>query len=154
MKPQILRNEGGMFSDISSTAGPYFQRLLLGRSVAACDYDHDGDVDLAVSHLNAPFSLLENRTPVEARPWIGVTFCTRDRRHPVGGTVVLKTDRALRTIPITAGGSYLAAPDPRIVVAWPETERLESLEVHWPSGAVSRYAGSTTGVYWSVFESR
>ena len=154
MKPQLLRNDGGTFTDVSSTSGRYFDRLWLGRSVAAGDYDNDGDIDFAVTHLNAPFALLRNDTPVESRPFVGLSFIARDRRHPAGGRVILKTGRAERSIPLTAGGSYLAAADTRVIVAWPETERFESLEIHWPSGLVDRRDDLTVRRYWNVVEGR
>ena len=152
MKPQLLRNDGGMFTDVSSTGGRYFLELWLGRSVAAADYDNDGDVDLAITHLNAPFVLLKNETPVEARPFIGLTFVSRDRCHPVGGRVVLTTNRGKRTVPLTSGGSYLAAADTRLLLGWPENEQLQSFEVFWPSGLVDRYLSSVVRRYWHVVE--
>lgn len=152
MTPQILHNQGGMFTDVSSSAGPYFQSLLLGRSVAAADYDNDGDIDIGISHLNVPFTLLKNETAVASRPYVGLRFLSRSRCHPAGGRVILKTNRSVRSIPITAGGSYLAAADTRVVVGWPESETLESIEVHWPSGAVNQLQDLAIRRYWDVIE--
>src|SRR5262249_35201567 len=39
MHPQLLMNEGGAFYDVSDQSGAYFQKLFLGRGVAAADYD-------------------------------------------------------------------------------------------------------------------
>jgi enediyne biosynthesis protein E4 len=154
MTPQLLRNDGGMFTDVSSSAGHYFNQQWLGRSVAAGDYDNDGDIDLAVTHLNAPFALLRNETPAESRPFLGLHFIPRDRCHPVGGRIVTKSARTERTIPLTAGGSYLAAPDTRVLVNWGEDEPLESLDVYWPSGCVDRHKNPTVRRYANIVEGR
>lgn len=136
MRPQFLNNEGGVFRDVSSIAGPYFGELLLGRSVAACDFDNDGDLDLAVSHIGRPIAILRNDTPVASQPFVGLMFRTRERVLPVGGRVVLRTNRRAITHPIVAGGSYMAAQDTRLLLSWPESETLEQIEIDWPSGRV------------------
>lgn len=152
MKPQLLRNDGGQFTDISSQAGPYFHDLWLGRSVAAADFDNDGDIDLAVTHLNKPFVLLRNETKASHRPFIGFHLLPRDRGQAAGGKLILRTSRSVRTIPITCGGSYLAAPDTRILLGWPAEEHLESIEILWPSGFAHRLQDLAPGRYWDVME--
>lgn len=154
MTAQLLRNDGGIFTDVSTTAGSYFQRRLLGRSVAMADFDNDGDSDLAVTHLEAPFALLRNDTAATTRSYLGLRFFSRSRCHPVGGKVVLKTNLATRTIPITAGGSYLAASDPRILWGLLEREQMELIEVFWPSGAISRIRNPAVNQYLDVIEDR
>ena len=39
------------------------------------------------------------------------------------------------------GGSYQAASDPRLLIGLGSAERIEALEVRWPSGRVDRHAG-------------
>jgi hypothetical protein len=154
MRPQLLRNDGGIFADVSSTAGRYFEGLWLGRSVAAGDFDNDGDIDLAVSHLNSPFVLLRNDTPTPGRHFVGLDLKTVEGRLPVGGRVVLRTSRRQMTYSVAAGGSYLASADDRLLMCWPETEELTELEIHWPSGRVDRLGGDAVlpDQYWRVRE--
>jgi len=154
MRPQLLRNDKGIFHDVSSMAGQYFNELWLGRSVAAADYDNDGDIDLAITHLNRSFTLLRNVTPAQSRSFVGLKLETRDRMPPVGGRVVLRTDRRDIVHALCAGGSYLAAPDTRLVLCWPETETLREVEVHWPSRRVDRWNDLATCCYWDLVEGR
>ncbi len=156
MRPQLLRNDGGIFADVSATAGRYFDGLWLGRSVAAADFDNDGDVDLAISHLNSPFVLLRNDTPTQGRPFVGLELQTAEGSLPVGGRVVLRTNRRQMTFPVSAGGSYLAAADERLRMSWPETEELNEIEIHWPSGRVDRLGEVPVlrDHYWRVREGK
>lgn len=152
MRPQLLENNKGVFRDVSSGAGPYFDELWLGRSVAACDYDNDGDVDLAISHIGRPFVLLRNDTPASCRQFVGLKLTTTDRNVPVGGRVVLHTSHRKITYPLVTGGSYMAAQDPRILAGWPETENLQVIEVFWPSGRIDRWTDLEVCRYWNLIE--
>ena len=154
MRPQLLRNDDGIFADVSSTAGRYFEGLWIGRSVAAGDFDNDGDVDLAISHLNSPFVLLRNDTPTRGRHFVGLELKSVAGTLPVGGRVVLRTNRRQTTYSVSAGGSYLASADDRVLLCWSETEQLNEIEIHWPSGRVDRLGDDSVlhDKYWRVRE--
>ena len=156
MRPQLLRNDDGIFSDVSLTAGQYFDGLWIGRSVAAGDFDNDGDIDLAVSHLNSPFVLLRNDTPTAGRPFVGLELKTAEGKIPVGGRVVLRTNKRQMTFPVSTGGSYLASADDRLLMSWPETEELKDIDIHWPSGRVDRLGNVPVRLdqYWRVREGK
>ena len=65
---QLFHNEGnGRFRDVSSQAGPFFERLLVGRGVAFGDLDNDGDVDIVVTTNNGPAFVLLNSTSPRPR---------------------------------------------------------------------------------------
>lgn len=151
MRPQLLRNDGsGRFDDISSHAGSYFQEMLLGRCVAAADFDADGDLDLAVSHLHRPLALLRNDTATQ-RHFLGLRLSTPDRIPPVGGRVIVMVDEHRQVVPIVAGGSYLATHDPGILVGLPGHSTTVPIEIHWPSGRVDRLQLAADR-YWQVLE--
>ncbi len=156
MRPQLLRNDEGIFADVSLTAGQYFDGLWIGRSVAAGDFDNDGDVDLAISHLNLPFVLLRNDTPTNGRPFIGLKLKTAEGTIPVGGRVVLRTNKRQLTFPVSTGGSYLASADDRLLLFWRETEELKEIDIHWPSGRVDRLDNVPVRLdqYWRVREGK
>ena len=75
---QLFHNEGGgRFRDVSREAGPFFDRLLVGRGVAFGDLDNDGDVDMVVTTNNGPAVVLLNQT-IARRP-SGAARWTLDR---------------------------------------------------------------------------
>jgi hypothetical protein len=128
--------------------------LCLGRSVASADFDNDGDLDLAIGHLDRPFVLLKNNTPVTSRPFLGLRLNTPNRIGPAGGRIVLQTSQRRIVWAIASGGSYLAAADPRLLLAWPETEELVEIEVHWPSGKVDHWKNLRLNQYWHLIEGK
>ena len=73
MPPQFYVNQGyaRFLEPAPGAAGPYFQRELLGRSLAAVDWNRDGRPDFVVSHLDAPVVLMTNETR-HAGHWLKV----------------------------------------------------------------------------------
>jgi hypothetical protein len=151
MRPQLLMNQGGLFYDISDKAGAYFQDYWLGRAVAAADYDDDGDLDIAISHLERPVALLRNDTKT-GRHFLGLKLATRDRIPPVGGRVVVSVRNRNLVFSIVAGGSYLSSGDSRILAGLGEESRPVPVEIHWPSGRIDRYNDLRPDRYWTIRE--
>jgi enediyne biosynthesis protein E4 len=154
MLPQLLHNEGGQWlKDISSTSGDYFLRPTLGRGAAGCDFDNDGDIDIAVSHIGAPVALLQNNTPSLASGVIGLQLTDGTRNAPVGGRVELEAGSYRRSWPVGSGGSYLSSPDPRLLISVPNgIVAAPVITVHWTSGRVDRFRNLEPGSYWNIIE--
>ena len=153
MRPQLLLNTRGVFSDISDEAGEYFQGHWLGRGVAAADYDDDGDLDLAITHLDRRLALLRNDTQT-GRRFIGLQLQTESRIPPIGGRVIVTCGALRQVLPIMAGGSYLSASDTRILVGLAEASGPVQVEVYWPSGRIDVLKDIEPERYWRVREGR
>jgi hypothetical protein len=152
MTPKLQRNDGqGRFTDISQFAGDYFLDLWLGRGVAAADFDNDGDLDIAVSHLDRPLVLLRNDTETK-RHFVGFDLRTANRVPPIGGRVVVSAGRYRRTMPVQAGGSYLSSPDGRLLFGLADEPGPVTAEVFWPSGRVDKFEQLGVDRYWIVYE--
>ena len=143
MPPQMFRSGGnGRFTELSpANVGPYFARRYLGRGVATGDWNRDGRVDVAITHLDAPLAILTNTSP----PRGGfVALHLRGRtspRDPIGAQVTIGN----QTKQLTSGDGYLASNERRLVFALPEPEtETEPLEitVRWPGGATARWSAA------------
>ncbi len=129
----LLENEGGIFRDVTGEAGPGLQRMSASRGLAVGDYDDDGDLDVLITNLDEPPSLLRN----DSRTGSWLTLICDDPRMgavPIGTQVrVALGDRRLRR-DVASGDSYLSSHDPRLHFGLKEAEAVDEVEVRWPDG--------------------
>ena len=111
---------------------------MVGRALAAGDYDNDGDSDLLFVNNGQPAVLLQNEGGND-NAWLGLKLVGRQsNRDAVGAVLTLKTSRGQRVRERNGGTSYQSAQDPRIVLGLAEGEKIISLEIRWPSGLVQQ----------------
>jgi tetratricopeptide (TPR) repeat protein len=145
--PQLFRNRHGRkFDEIApAKLGAFFQKGYLGRGLAKLDWNRDGRVDFAVSHLHDPFALVTNNTPSSGLPLIVRLAGRTGTREPTGAVVKLRAgDREMFRL-LTAGDGYLVTNDRFVHFAVPPTEPVVELEVHWPRGGVERWTNVRAG---------
>lgn len=153
MSPQAYRNrDGRVFDDVSSRCGEYFRGEWLGRGAAFGDYDNDGDVDVVVTHLGRPPALLRNDTPSAGR---AVRLTLRGKgtgSRPIGAMV--RADAGGRSIQrvLVGGTSYLAANDPRMLLAIDGVDQFDRIVITWPSGKTRELADVEAGAEIAVDE--
>ncbi len=152
MKPQLLENDGrGLFSDVSGMLGGYFHEECLGRGAAVGDFNNDGLVDVAVSHVDRPLALLKNETNSPFH-FIGLELLSRTRTTPVGARVTITAGSEKRTFTIVGGGSYLSTNDPRLLVGLKNLSGSVQVEVIWPGGEAMTYGPLERDRYWLIRE--
>jgi len=149
-RSQLLHNEGnGQFRDVSSKAGPFFERLLVGRGVAIGDLDNDGDVDIVVTTNNGPAFVLLNSTIAPGhgagaeRHWSELDVRGRDGKDPITGARVGVKRQGQGTLWRRArtDGSYLSASDGRVHVGLGKQPRIDQIVIQWPDGSTESFTG-------------
>ena len=151
-KPVLMRNESGKFTQTSKQGGAYFREGHNARGVAFGDLDNDGKIDLVVSHLNEPVTILRNVAPTEGRRWVGVWLVGEKNADIVGARVVVETASGKQTRFAKGGASYASTNDPRFVFGLGDDATIRTTTVYWPSGKVQEVAGLEPGAYWRVAE--
>ena len=142
MTPQLLRNTGAGFEDISRFSGRYFVDAWIGRGVAGADFDNDGDTDIAVSHIDRPVSVLRNDT-LDSPAFVQLELLRPDRGSVVGARVAVRSGELSSEQTLSTGGSYLSTNDSRLL--FPASGATADIEITWPDGAVEQHQGVAVG---------
>jgi hypothetical protein len=125
----MFAGDGAHFVDVSRESGPGLAIVESSRGVAAGDIDGDGDIDLVVSNVDAPPTLLRNDSPRRGA-WLLVDA-------PGALRVTLEYGGRTRARDAVYGGSYLSASDPRFHFGLGPVARVDKLSVRWPGGKVT-----------------
>lgn len=135
----MFRNAGaGRFTDVSATAGKYFQNRVVGRGSAAADFDRDGRVDIAVQHLNGRCGLLRNETVIDNSIFHVDLIGTKSPRCGIGAIVTLES-RGHKLLRLRNGSSsYLSCDDGTLSFSVDPQADDAVLTVLWPSGRPER----------------
>jgi enediyne biosynthesis protein E4 len=124
------------FYDVSAVAGPAFAEPRVGRGAAFGDYDNDGDVDVFIVNHDAPGLLLRNDGG-NARHWLQVELRgTHSNRDGIGARIrVVHAGGRADVRQVGAQASYLSQNSLVETFGLGAAERVDSVEVTWPSGA-------------------
>jgi len=125
------------FRDATEEAGPGFQESWSSRGLAVGDFDNDGRVDVLVSHLDAPPSLLRNESP-DGGAWLTVVCEGKHgEANPIGTTVTVRAGGRVQSRDIAAGDSFLSTNDPRPHFGLGAYTTVDEVLVRWPDGTRS-----------------
>lgn len=131
---QLYENVNGRFSNLGERAGPPITMPAVGRGAAFGDLDNDGGVDIIVGNCGGAPEVLMNQAG-RGRNWLLVGLVgTRSNRDGVGARLRLKLGNKTIHSQRQGGGSYLSAHDPRVHFGLGSAEKVDELEVIWPSG--------------------
>jgi hypothetical protein len=135
----LFRNlANGKFVDISREAGLTAMPWRSARGGAYCDFDNDGDLDIALSNIDDTAQLLENIGGNE-RNWIALKLIgTKSNRDGIGAQVKIQAGNLIQYDHVRAGGSYLSNHDPRLHFGLGERSTVDAIEIRWPSGFLER----------------
>lgn len=133
---EAVEAKGGKprYVDATARAGDDLGEPTTARGVAFADADADGDLDLCVVDLGAPLRLLENRTQREGH-WIAVRARgTVSNRDAYGAVVRVTAGGRTRVSEVRATDGLYSSNDPRVHFGLGQVERVDQVEVIWPSG--------------------
>ena len=129
-------NEGGVFVPAGPAVGSDLQVARVSRGSAFGDYDNDGDVDIVVVNLNDAATLLRNEGG-SARFWLGLELeGETSNRDGIGARVRLTSGGRTQTAEVRSAYGYLSSNDRRLLFGLGDRERVDRVEITWPSGRV------------------
>jgi enediyne biosynthesis protein E4 len=148
--PVLLENNGkGKFRDVGITRSPYFATKRSGRGAAVWDFDNDGDLDIIVSHidLQATPALLQNDGGNQNH-WLGLTLVGKSGpASAIGAKVTMEAGNLKQVLINQWATSYLSYNDPRLHIGLGKNDKIDNLEIRWPSGQVEIFKDISVDQY-------
>ena len=108
----------------------------VSRGSAFADIDNDGDLDAFISNNNQRPFLLRNDGG-NRNHWIAVKTIGRvSNRDGIGAQVKVISGDLVQIEEVRSGSSYLSQNDLRLYFGLGRRERVDRVEIRWPSGIV------------------
>jgi enediyne biosynthesis protein E4 len=140
-EPRILyhNNGNGTFTDISAEGGPGITAVLSGRGLAVGDLWNDGRTSAVISNMNAAPSLLVNQVR-STNHWVAIrTVGTKSNRDGIGARIKVKAGSRMLVNEVRSGSSYISNNDMRVHFGLGNADKIEWIEIRWPSGLIERF---------------
>ena len=149
-----LNQHDGTFRDISKLAGPAIQIPQVSRGLAVGDLFNDGQLDIVVENLEGDPMILRTQGGPHNH-WIsfelegskGSPLALNARLRATAGDLVQQDE-------VRSGGSYLSQNDLRIHFGLAGHEKVDKLEIFWPSGRVETLTNLNADHFYLVKEGR
>src|SRR5262249_15596273 len=123
-------------------AGPGISTPSAARGCAFGDFDNDGDIDIVVNTVNG-FPQLLRSDSTSGNNWVKIKVGgTKSNRTGIGARLTCVTTVPGEAKPhrqideVRSGGSYFSQNDLRVHFGIGKAEKVDTLEVRWPSGTV------------------
>lgn len=150
----LLNEHDGTFCDASSLAGAALREPRVSRGLATADLDNDGNLDFVIENLDGAPTVLHN-PGIPGNHWVSFELAgTKSNRLAIGARLTLHAGGITQTDEVRSGGSYLSQNDLRVHFGLAHTEKIDSVEVRWPSGKVDTLTGLLSDHFYSVLEGK
>jgi enediyne biosynthesis protein E4 len=130
----------GKFRDLSRNAGSGISARQSSRGSAAGDLDDDGTLEIVVSNMGAPPSLLKNTGPHQH--WLLLRLIgTIADKDAIGARASVYTGGRRVSGEVQGGSSFISQNDTRIHIGLAASETYDRIEVTWPGGSRETFPG-------------
>src|SRR6185312_5192196 len=139
-RPLLYRNLAGKrFELVPPVEGTGLAEVFVGKGAAFGDLFNDGKIDVVVNVLDHHPVLLRNVSK-DDHHWVELKVIggAKSPRDAVGATVYLVANGMRQRGDVLSGGSYLSSNDPRVHFGLADATKVDSVEIHWPSGSVEK----------------
>ena len=135
-RPLLFRNQQGKkFDLVPPVEGTGLALVIPARGAAFGDLFNDGRIDVVINNMDLPPSLLRNVNP-DKHHWVELSLVggLKSPRDAVGATVYVTAGGMKQRGDVLSGGSYISSNDPRVHFGLGDSDKIDAVEIHWPSG--------------------
>ncbi len=129
-------NRDRTFDEVSKEAGLADLPLQCRRGAAFGDIFSTGNMDVVLLNVGEPPSLLRNMNNDGNHRVLFKLIGTKSNRAAIGARVTIRGGGVRQVGEVRGGGSYLSQNDLRLHFGLGKAAKIESVEIHWPSGKV------------------
>jgi hypothetical protein len=155
-RPMLFRNlRNGKFEVVPPVKGTGLALLMTARGAAFGDLFNDGKIDVVINQLDNTPVLLRNVSS-DKNHWVGLTLVggLKSPRDAVGATVYVVAGGVRQRMDVISGGSYVSSNDFRLHFGLGSSSKIESVEIHWPSGSTERLILPAVDRYYTIMEGK
>jgi enediyne biosynthesis protein E4 len=153
-EPKILQmnQHDGTFCDASTQAGSALMEKRVSRGLAVGDLFNDGNVDVVVGDIDGAPMILRNHG-ISGNHWVSFELAgTKSNRLALNARVKIVAGGTTQTEEIHSGGSYLSQNDLRVHFGLGTAQKIDSVEIRWPSGEIENLPGMPADQFYAVLE--
>lgn len=134
-QPFLCENlQGQRFVAVDPQSCEYLRTPQMGRGAAVGDFDDDGRLDLAISHIHSTAAILKNDSN-RANHWLELELTgVRSPRDAIGAIVRVTTPSGSCLRQWKGGGSYASTNTRRLHFGLGAATTIDAIEIRWPSG--------------------
>ena len=145
-----LRN--GTFEEVSNVAGLADMPLKSRRGAAFGDIANNGNIDIVVLNVGEPPSLLLNTNKIAHHRVLFRLVGTKSNRAAIGARVTIHAGGMTQFDEVRGGGSYLSQNDLRLHFGLGSTNKIDLVEVRWPSGKTESFKDVAADKIYAITE--
>jgi len=151
----VQYNQGdSTFCDASDQSGPAILEPRVSRGLAVGDLFNDGSMDLVVEDLQGSPMVLRN-PGIPGRHWVSFELSgTKSNRLALGARVKIVAGGTTQTAQVLSGGSYISQNDLRVHFGLGSAKKIDSVEIHWPSGQIETLKDLDADKFYSLLEGK
>jgi hypothetical protein len=153
-EPKILQmnQHDGTFCDASTQAGPALMEKRVSRGLAVGDLFNDGNVDVVIGDIDGAPMILRNHG-IPGNHWVSFELAgSQSNRLALNARVKIVAGGMTQTEEIHSGGSYLSQNDLRVHFGLGAAQKIDSVEIRWPSGKIEDLPGVPANQFYAVQE--